>query len=167
MNWDLRRTAKYYFIRLKRLRGTPRSLALGAAIGAAIAITPTLPLHTIMIIPTTLILRVSTISAMITGTIISNPLTFVPQYWLAWWIGNFIFPDRLGWSRLKTVLHTLLEEGLIDSLHTLSKLSADALLVLSAGGIILAIIFGFSTYFIAFNFFLKIQQKRLQKHLLH
>jgi uncharacterized protein (DUF2062 family) len=167
VNWDLRRTAKYYFIRLKRLRGTPQSLARGAAIGAAIAITPTLPLHTIMIIPTTLILRVSTIAAMITGAIISNPLTFVPQYWLAWWIGNLIFPDRLSWSRLKTVLHTLLEEGLIDSLHTLSKLSADALLVLSAGGIILAIIFGFSTYFIAFNFFLKIQQKRLQKHLLH
>ncbi|HHL34074.1 MAG TPA: DUF2062 domain-containing protein, partial [Desulfobulbaceae bacterium] len=48
MKWDIRRTAKYYLVRLKRLQGSPHSLAMGAAIGAAVAITPTLPLHTII-----------------------------------------------------------------------------------------------------------------------
>jgi len=167
VNWDLRRTAKYYYLRLKRLQGNPRSLALGAAIGAAIAITPTLPLHTLIIIPTTLILRVNTIAAMLAGMIVSNPLTFVPQYWLAWWLGNFFFPDRLTWTRLKSVLNTIQNEGLIDSLHTLSMLSMDALLVLLSGGLILAVIFGFTTYFVSYNFFYQLQQKRQQKHLLN
>jgi len=167
VKWDLRRTAKYYFFRLKRLQGTPYSLAMGSAIGAAVAITPTLPLHTIIIIGITLILRVNTIAAIIIATIISNPMTFIPQYWLAWRIGDCFFPDRLSWSRLKAMLDMLMHQGIFDSLHTLSQLSMDAALVLLSGGLVLAIPFGLVTYFLIYRFFEKIQQKRRDKHLLN
>lgn len=167
MKWDLRRTARYYFLRLKRLQGSPYSLAMGLALGSSIAITPTLPLHTVMIVSSTLLLRVNTIAALLIATVISNPLTFIPQYWLAWRIGDFFFPDRLSWIRLKAVLTTLMDQGIIDSLHTLSKLSMDAMLVLLTGGMILAIPLGFLTYFISYNFFYKLRQKRQQKHLLN
>ncbi len=167
MKWDLRRTARYYFLRLKRLQGSPYSLAMGLALGSSIAITPTLPLHTVMIIACTLLLRVNTIAALLIATVISNPLTFIPQYWLAWKIGDFFFPDRLTWLRLKTVLTTLTDQGIIDSLHTLSKLSVDAMLVLLTGGMILAIPIGLLTYFLSYDFFYKLRQKRQQKHLLN
>ncbi len=167
MKWDLRRTARYYFLRLKRLQGSPNSLAMGLAIGASIAITPTLPLHTLMIIAITLLVRVNTVAALLIAAVISNPLTFILQYWLAWKIGDFFFPDRLSWIRLKTVLSMLMDQGIIDSLHTLSKLSMDAMLVLFTGGIILAIPLGILTYFISYNFFSKLRQKRQQKHLLN
>lgn len=167
MKWDLRRTARYYFLRLKRLQGSPYSLAMGLALGSSIAITPTLPLHTVMIVSSTLLLRVNTIAALLIATVISNPLTFIPQYWLAWRIGDFFFPDRLSWLRLKTVLTTLMDQGIIDSLHTLSKLSMDAMLVLLTGGMILAIPLGLITYFVSYDFFHKLRQKRQQKHLLN
>ncbi len=167
MKWDIRRTAKYYLVRLKRLQGSPHSLAMGAAIGAAVAITPTLPLHTIIIIVITLAVRANTIAAIITATIISNPMTFLPQYWLAWRIGDCFFPDRLSWSRLKEMLDMLLHQGIVDSLHTLSQLSLDAALVLLTGGLVLAVPFGVITYFLSYRFFEKIQQKRKAKHLLN
>ena len=164
---NLRRTIRYHFIRLKRLQGSPYSLAMGSAIGAAIAITPTLPFHTVMIVSITLILRVNTIAAMIIGVIISNPLTFIPQYWLSWWIGDFFFPDRLSWTRLKSILEIIQGQGILDSAHTLSKLSLDALLVLQSGGLVLAVPFGLVTYFLTYNFFYRLRKKRQQKHLLN
>jgi len=167
VKWDLRRTAKYYFVRLKRLQGSPYSLAMGSAVGAAVGITPTLPLHTIIIVSITLALRVNTIAAIIVATIISNPMTFIPQYWLAWRIGNCFFPGRLGWQRLQSILDMILHQGLLDSLHTISKLSLDAALVLLTGGLILAVPVGIITYVITYRFFDKLQQKRREKHLLN
>ena len=162
--WDLRRTIRYYLIRLKRLQGSPHSLALGAAIGIGIGVTPTLPLHTVAIILLTIIFRANAIAALIAAAIISNPLTVVPQYFLAWKIGDLIFPNRLSWERIQEVLNQLMEQGIVDSLQTLSHLSKDALLVMLTGGIALGLPLGIATYCFAYKFFLRIKLKRLQKH---
>ncbi len=167
MNWDPRRSARYYYLRFIRLRGTPYSLAMGAAIGAAIAVTPTLPLHTITIIPLTLLLRVNTIAAMIAGTIVSNPLTFAAQYYLSWKIGDFLLPGRLSWDRLESVLSMVKEAGFVEGLKILSHLSLDAILVMMTGGLILAIPLGIAVYFFSYRFFYHLQEKRKQKHLLN
>jgi uncharacterized protein (DUF2062 family) len=167
MNWSLRRSARYYYLRFIRLRGTPYQLAMGAALGAAIAITPTLPLHTVVIISTTLLLRVSTIAGLLAGTVISNPLTFAAQYYLAWKIGDLILPDRLSWERLQTVLAMVKEAGLVEGLKILSHLSLDAILVMMTGGLILAVPTGIIVYFTCHRFFTHIQKRRQQKHLLN
>lgn len=140
---------------------------MGSAIGAFIAITPTFPLHTVMIIGVTLILRVNTIAALLVAMIISNPLTLIPQYWLAWRIGDFFFPDRINWIRLRSTLVAIQDQGFIDALQSLGKLGLDTLLVLQTGGIALAVPLGCATYFLSYSFFQKIQQKRQQKHLLN
>ncbi len=167
MKWDLRRTFRYYYLRFVRLRGTPSSLAMGTAMGAAIAITPTLPLHTAVIIPVTLLMRVSTIAALIAGAIVSNPLTFAAQYYFSWKIGNFFFPDRLSWQRLQQVLGLVKEAGITDGLKILSTLSLDAIQVMMTGGLILAIPTGIIFYMASFRFFVHIQKKRQQKHVLN
>jgi uncharacterized protein (DUF2062 family) len=167
MKWDLRRFGRYYYLRFIRLRGTPYSLAMGAAVGAAIAVTPTLPLHTIIIIPTTLLLRINTIAAMIAGTVISNPLTFAAQYYLSWKIGDLLLPDRLTWERLQQLLTMTKEAGLVDGIKILSHLSSDAMLVMLTGGFVLAVPLGLATYFFSYRFFDHIQKKRQEKHLLN
>ena len=164
MKWDLKRTARYYFIRLKRLQGSPFSLAMGTALGAGIAATPTLPLHTIIIVCLTLALRVNTIAALIAATLISNPFTFVPQYYLAWKIGDFFLPGRLNWCRIKNILDLLQQQGLTESLHTLSHLGMDAILVMLTGGLVLGLPIGIIAYIFSYRFFLTIQIKRLKKH---
>ena len=140
---------------------------MGAALGAAIAVTPTMPLHTVIIIPTTLLLRVNTIAALIAGTLVSNPLTFAAQYYLSWKIGDFLLPHRLTLERLQQVLAMVKEAGFIEGIKILSHLSVDALLVMLTGGFILAVPLGIATYFLSYRFFEHIQQKRRQKHLLN
>lgn len=167
MKWDLRRTTRYYYLRFIRLRDTPYSLAMGTALGAAIGVTPTLPLHTVAIVGITLLLRVNTIAAIIAGAVISNPLTFAAQYYLSWKIGDIILPGRLTWNRLQEVLALVKEAGILEGIKILSHLSIDAIMVMLMGGLVLAIPLGIATYFFSYRFFEHIQNKRQQKHLLN
>ena len=167
MKWSPRRTARYYYLRFIRLQGSPHSLALGSAIGAAIAITPTLPLHTVCIIGATLLFRANTIAALMVGTIISNPLTFAAQYYYSWKIGDMLLPGRISWERLQQMLSMVKEAGFVDGIKILSNLSMDAMLVLLMGGLILAIPLGIIVYLTAIRFFNRLEYKRQHRHILN
>lgn len=162
-----RRTIKYYTLRFIRLRGSPKSLAMGAAVGILIGISPTIPLHTVAIIGFTVLMRVSTVAALITATVICNPLTMAPLYYICWFVGNFIFPDRLTWERIKEVLYLITHQGFMDSIHTLTSLSFDAILVMLTGGFVIGIPAAIAGYYIFLRFFTKIHEKRREKHLLN
>ena len=167
MALNLRRTARYYSLRFKRLRGDPRSLAMGTAVGVFIGITPTLPFHTVAIIGITLLMRVSTIAGLIAATVVSNPLTFAPQYYACWKIGDIILPGRLTWDRIKEVLNAITHQGFADSIKTVSQLSMDAVFVMMTGGILIGLPLAFASYYYSFRFFIKIREKRRQKHVLN
>ncbi|WP_446011996.1 DUF2062 domain-containing protein [Candidatus Electrothrix sp.] len=162
-----RRASRYYYLRFIRLQGSPSSLAMGSALGASIAITPTLPLHTICIITVTLLLRVNTLAALLAGTIISNPLTFAAQYYLSWKIGSILLPGRLDWDQLYEVVLLVRQSSLIEGVKIMTQLGFDTMLVLQTGGLVLAIPLGIITYLITFRLFVYLQKKKQQKHLLN
>ena len=83
----LKRTLKYCWLRLRRLQGDPKKLAWGMALGVFIGVTPTLPFHTIMALTLAAFLRISMVTAYL-GIWISNPVTWVPQYVLAYAVGR-------------------------------------------------------------------------------
>lgn len=167
MNFNPSRIVKYYGLKFKRLRGDPRSLALGTAIGVFIGISPTVPLHTVAIIGVTLLLRASTIAALLVSMVISNPLTMVPSYYLCWLAGNLILPGRLSWDRILVVLETLKHSGFMDSLISMSQLGGDAILVLLTGGLVLGLPLAIASYFLSLRFFIAVREKRRRKHLLN
>ena len=166
MKWAPRRATRYYYLRFIRLQGSPYSLAMGAALGAAIGITPTLPLHTVCIVAVTLLFRVSTIAALMVATVFSNPFTFVAQYYYSWKIGDMLLPDRLSWEKLQQVLALVKEAGFIDGIKIISQLGVDAILVLLVGGLVLAIPLGIGVYLFSIRLFTKIQENRRHKHVL-
>ncbi len=166
MNFGVRRIIRYYYIRIKRLQGDPRQLALGCAIGVLIGISPTLPLHTVMIIGITVLLRTSTIAALVAATVVSNPLTLVPQYYLCWRVGDWVLPGRLSWKRMQEELELLMHSSFSESLKSISLLGVDAVLVMLVGGLIIGIPLAVISYFPALHFFIKIHNKRKKKHLL-
>ena len=86
---NLKRTLKYHWLKFRRLQGDPKKLALGAALGIFIGVTPTIPFHTFLALSLAPLLRVSVITAYM-GIWISNPLTWVPQYLLAYEVGRYI-----------------------------------------------------------------------------
>ena len=86
---NLHRTLKYHWLKFRRLQGDPRKLAWGAALGIFIGVTPTIPFHTVMVLALAPLLRVSVITAYM-GIWVSNPLTWVPQYYLSYEIGRHL-----------------------------------------------------------------------------
>ncbi|CAK8723478.1 DUF2062 domain-containing protein [Candidatus Electrothrix laxa] len=164
---NLRRVSRYYYLRFIRLQDSPSSLAIGSALGASIAATPTLPLHTICIIGITLLLRVNTLAALMAGTIVSNPLTFAGQYYLSWKIGSILLPGRLGWEQLHGVLALVRESSFLEGIKIMGHLGFDAMLVLQTGGLVLAIPLGIITYLVTMRFFVHLQERKQQKHLLN
>ena len=148
----LPRAIRYRLHRFKRLQGSIHSLSLGAAIGAAIGITPTIPLHSVLILA---------------ATVVSNPLTLVPQYWLAWRIGDWFLPGRLCWERLAETLELIHTKGIRDSLQVLGDLGTDALLVMLAGGVVLALPTGLCAYLLVHRFFTRLRNRRRRAHLLN
>lgn len=162
-----KRLARLYYLKFKRLRGCPHALAKGTAIGTFIGFTPVSPFKTILIIFITLLTKTSTIAALFTATIICNPLTYVPLYYLAIIIGNAATPYEINWERIKAVLDILqAKPEFSETIMALGSIGYEAGFVLMIGGVLLALPFTLVSYFLSLSFFLKIQEKRQQKHVL-
>jgi len=164
---NISRLPRYYLLRIKRLRGDPDYLARGFGFGVFMGVLPLIPIQTMMLIPLSVALRVSTITALIAATLISNPLTFVPQYYLTWKAGNFILPGRISWQHLERVLLTIEKEGLLDGIATFSHLGVKAITVILTGGAIIGVPLGIVSYFLSLYFFRAVRRKRAEKHKLN
>ncbi len=107
--------SKKILINLKKLHGTPYSIAAGFACGVAISFTPFVGFHIILAAATSWLIRGNIISSAI-GTLIGNPWTF-PFIWISvLYTGQFF----LG----------LEGNNNIDFLHTF-KIATDSLLNLN------------------------------------
>lgn len=161
------RAARYYYLKLLRLQGDPETLARGVAIGVFIGITPTLPLHTVLILLFAFLLGGNTIAALIASMAVSNPFTLLPQYYLCWQIGNWFLPGQLSWQRIQEVMAIVLADpGFSESLRALGALGYDAITVLLLGGLVMALPTALIAYPSSRRLFAAIRKKRRQKHVL-
>lgn len=164
------RTARYYYLRILRLKGDPYSLARGVAIGMGVGILPIVPLQTLIILILSPLLRGNSIAGILAGLLVSNPLTMVPQYYLSWKIGNMIYPVDLTWSRIKETLEFAISgsnyASLGERLTAFGHLGYESIAILVLGGVILAIPLVLVSYPLALRLFLTIHRKRRQKHIL-
>ncbi len=69
------RAGRYLVMRLRRLPGTPHSIAVGFATGAAVAVTPFLGGHLLLACGLAFITRGNMLAAVL-GTILGNPWTY-------------------------------------------------------------------------------------------
>src|SRR5262245_7456667 len=79
VSWQ--RSARYFLKRILRLSGTPDAIAMGAAVGAAVAFTPFIGFHFLITFLIAWPLRGNLIAAAL-ATNVGNPLTF-PFIWAA------------------------------------------------------------------------------------
>jgi len=160
------RTVKYYYLRFLRLRGDPRDLALGVATGVFIGITPTIPLHTILVLLLALVLRASKVAGLIASLLVSNPLTFFFQYYFSFRIGTALLQRDPSWNRVRGVLDLVSQEaGFWPVLTALGDLGRETLLVLLLGGVVLALPPALVSYFVSYRFFLLVRKRRMKKQL--
>lgn len=159
------RLVRYYYLKFLRLQGDPRSLARGVAIGIFIGITPTIPLHTVLILSLCLLFRASKVAGILASIIVSNPLTFFIQYYLSWLVGTIFFPGLLSWQRLQEVMAVLSSgssgfSGFKSSLAAIGSLGFDAITVVVVGGTLLALPFTALSYYYSLKLFTRLRNKR-------
>ena len=161
------RAAKYYYLKFLRLQGDPHSLALGVAIGLFVGVTPTIPLHSALIIILAWPLRGNILAALIAATAISNPLTWLPQYYFSWRLGNWLLPGYLTWEKIHSLLALVTSDmGFKQRLITLGQLGLETVAVMLLGGVLLAIPVACAGYILSFKFFRALRNKRQGKHIL-
>ncbi len=164
---NIARTGKYYFLKLLRLRGTPHSIAMGAAIGVFIGLTPTIPFHTITILAISVITRTSLIAALITSVVVCNPLTYIAIYYFSLVLGNLATPFTLNWEKIKSVLNVVLSDGSLETrIQPLLSMGYEATIVMLVGGTVLALPFAILTYYSFLFLIVSYRKKRRQKQIL-
>ena len=167
MKFQPLRATKYYYLRFIRLRGQPSVLARGVAVGIFVGITPTIPFHAILALILAFVMRGSKVAALLSTVLVSNPLTFVPQYYLSFQIGNWLTPGKISWEKMTELMEALSSgANFSESLTALGHMGLEALIVILIGGSILALPFTVASYILSFLFFRKLQQKRREKHIL-
>ena len=167
MKFAPHRTIKYYYLRLIRLRGGPHFLALGVSIGAFVGVTPTIPFHTILALLLSFLFRASKLAALLATVLVSNPLTFFIQYYLAWMIGNWIIPNNISWAEINAVLEIITDRGFMESLDALGRLGGEAITTLIVGGCLLALPIAIISYIVSLRFFFAAQKRRWEKEILN
>ncbi len=162
------RISKYYYRRFQRLKGDPHALAGGFSIGVFVGLTPTIPLHTIIILAFTLPTRTSAVAGILSSWLVSNPITYLPIYYLSLVIGNAVTPYQLNWDKIRTVLNLLHSSpSFTHSLSVIGGLGFEAIVVMVVGGCILALPFALASYYLSLRFFITIRRRRRDKHILH
>lgn len=168
MKFQPRRLTRYYYLRFLRLKGDPHSIARGVGIGIFIGITPTIPFHTVALLIMAPLCRANFIAAFTASASMCNPLTYFPQYYLSWLIGNFLTPRDLSWERISAVMEIVLSDaGYGEILHSLSTLGMDTVIILLLGGVVLATPPAILAYFASLRFFIALRDKKRAKHILH
>jgi len=123
---------------LKELRGKPHEISLGMALGVFIAITPTIPFHTVLAVSLAALVRGSKLAAAL-GVWVSNPLTIPFFYYGSYRLGRLI----LGYPQL-----TLPADY---SLISLMKLGQHVTVAMLGGGVLLGILPGLLAYFLTYK----------------
>jgi len=165
---NLWRYLKYYFLKFKRLQGSPQALAGGTAIGVLVGLTPTIPFHTVLIVFFSLVSRTSTLAGIIVSWIVCNPLTYLPIYYLSALIGNHLTPYELNLNNVQNALENAMAgDGIQHALNVLLQSGYEAMVVMGVGGLCLALPFAIISYYLALYFFMQIQKKRMKKRVLN
>jgi uncharacterized protein (DUF2062 family) len=124
-----------FISRFKTLQGDPHYIAKGMGIGVFVSITPTIPLHTVIALALSFILRASKPAAVL-GVWFSNPVTMPFFYWGSYKLGMFIYGGPIPFDHK------------IESVFELMKLGTDLTIAMITGGVVIAILPGIAAYFI-------------------
>jgi len=160
------RTVTYYWHRLKRIPGTPSSIAAGFACGLAASMTPAVGTHTLVAMALAYSMRGSLIASVI-GTLVINPWTAPPVWFSTYYTGAVI----LGWDEYG-------HAGVSDFIDMFVGLSQAVVQVdvglfitkvtpifwpMMVGSLPVAVVVGFGSYFALEPVLRRLQERRAQK----
>lgn len=163
----LTRLRKFYYLKFLRIKGDPKSIAWGSFIGALIGTMPVMPFHTVGIIAVCFLTRTSAMAGLFASLVVSNPFTYIPIYYFCLEIGNFLTPYSVTWTKVHSILEVIISgHGFKESVQILASQGSEIIIVMLTGGIVLALPTAILWYSFTLRLFIKIREKRRQRHIL-
>ncbi len=156
-----KRAFRYYMIRLLRLRGDPFELARGISIGIFVALTPTIPFHTILTVTFCTIGRGNLLAGVIASLLISNPITIPLQYLIAWKLGTMLTGTSFSWQRIKHLMDMIHHAGIFGAAKLIYMQGFKLVGSMLVGGVALALPCAIIVYFLFL--YLYMRRKKRQK----
>ncbi len=130
---------KTYF-RFLKIRGNPREIALGFALGIFVGMTPFMGLHTAIAIPLAALLKWNKFSAAL-AVWISNPLSAPVVYGITYYIGEKVLFIQNGYK--------LPTEFNLDALLYTLRSAPEIIGILLVGGVVVGLPLAAAGYFFA------------------
>jgi len=132
----IKRSTRYNYLRIVRLKTSAHSIALGMAVGWYVGFLPIIPFQTIVAVALAFLCRSNKFTAAL-GTWISNPLTYIPFFYVLFVVGDLFVPFQgLVFDPNNLELKQMLESGW------------KMLVVIAVGGNILGIPSSFVVYYL-------------------
>ncbi|SDN97636.1 hypothetical protein SAMN04488516_11412 [Desulfonauticus submarinus] len=148
--YKIKRTFRYWYLRILRLKSSPESIALGLALGVLVGFWPIIPFQTVVAVALAFLFRSNKIAAAL-GTWVSNPLNVPFLYYLFYIIGKYFWPvnAKIDFSHL--------------AMKELINTGWDVFMAMCIGGTILGIPASILTYFIFLKLLKAYRQRKLEK----
>ena len=163
---NLKRSIKYYWLKIVRLKGSPHDLALGIAIGIFVGMLPIMPFQIALAVTLALFFKGSKITAAL-GTWVSNPLNWYFLYYFSYKIGAVILglsEKNRGFSSVMGSIQSLNHgEGFSVVMGEIAGVGSAIIVAFLLGGLILGLIVAPPAYFIflkVFHFISAWREKR-------
>ena len=131
-----------------QLHDTPESIAMGCAIGMALAFTPTFGLQMIICVLLSLVIRMNRLMALALVQV-TNYLTAIPLYYFSYRVGAFVTRSEvLGYSNFRE--RFIVENGTFwnNWIAPLVKILVESMVPLWVGGVLVGCILAVPTYFL-------------------
>jgi uncharacterized protein (DUF2062 family) len=144
----MKKRIQYFYDKFISLKGEPRAIAMGMAIGVFIGVTPTIPFHTGLLVLVTVLFKQNVTAAYLGSWIISNPITIPFFYFIQYELGHHI---------LRTASYDFNLASL--SLQQIISIGWHIFIPLQLGGVIMAPFFAVPAYFITHHVLLTIRKK--------
>lgn len=146
-----KRALRFFYLRFTHLKGDPRKIAGGMAIGVFIGMTPTIPLHTVLSVSLAFILGQSKLAAAL-GAWVANPPLIPFIYFLDFKVGQWITGATvLSFAPANFSLRHLIDMGW--------QISCP----LFIGGGITGILLAIPSYFLTRRLVLRAKRRRREK----
>ena len=149
MFW-VKKPFRLMIISLRKLRGNPEVVARGIAVGVFAGCFPFLGLQSIIGIVLATLVRGSKLSA-IAGTWISNPLTYIPIFFLNFKVGQWL---------LGIEIENNFNPHSTDSLKSFLELGPTLVMTLFLGCFVVGAISGFISYFASFHILKRLRRNK-------
>lgn len=136
---------------LIRLRGSPRAIALGAAIGMVVAFTPTPGFQIILAVGLATLFNANRPVAIV-PTWLTNPITTVPVYAFTYYVGSLLWPGPEASTVTRALREGAAELASLDllafraQLDVFLALGVDVFVAMWIGGLVVGSIAAVITY---------------------